>query len=357
MSGVRAPQHPPALRDKGWFGTRVIHEHSARIIENWVSPSTLGAAHHAGNPRDLVYLPAVGSSGGESLAELPTGTVTFLFTDLEGSTRVWEEHPEEMRDALAHHDAILREAIESHGGAVFSEMGDGMAAAFGSAGDAVAAGLRAQLDLGAFAWGETGALRARMGLHADEAALRPDGQYVNQPLNRCARLMAIAHGGQVVVSETVESLVRGALPSGAGLLPLGEHRLRDLARPIAVFQVVHPALPRDFPPLRSLVALPGNLPVQVTSFVGRHEELARVGGELAAAPVVTLTGVDEMTAEHPVHHPFHVHGAGRMLLLSRDGAPKTNLVWKDTVLVRAGETVRADVQLQRQAAPRNGERI
>jgi predicted ATPase/class 3 adenylate cyclase len=225
------------------------------------------------------------------MAGLPTGTVTFLFTDLEGSTRLWEEHPEAMRAALARHDAILRAAVESHRGVVFSETGDGIAAAFASAGDAVAAGLDAQLGLGACEWGETGPLRARMGLHAGEGEVRTDGQYVNQPLNRCARLMAIANGGQVVVSETVETLVRGALPPDVGLVALGEHRLRDLARPIGVFQVTHPALPCDFPPLRSLDELPGNLPVQVTSFVGREEELARVVGELVQERVVTLTGV------------------------------------------------------------------
>jgi predicted ATPase/class 3 adenylate cyclase len=225
------------------------------------------------------------------MAGLPTGTVTFLFTDLEGSTRLWEEHPEAMRAALGRHDAILREAVESHRGVVVSEMGDGMAAAFASAGDAVAAGLDAQLGLGACEWGETGPLRARMGLHAGEGALRPDGQYVNQPLNRCARLMAIANGGQVVVSETVESLVRGALPPEVGLLDLGEHRLRDLARPIGVFQITHPELPRDFPPLRSLDALPGNLPAQVTSFVGRVDEIAAVAEALREARLVTLTGV------------------------------------------------------------------
>lgn len=225
------------------------------------------------------------------MAELPTGTVTFLFTDLEGSTRLWEEHPDEMKAALAEHDRILHDAIEAHGGVVFSEMGDGMAAAFASPSDAIAAVVEAQLGLGSFDWGVTGPLRARMGLHAGEGVLRPDGQYVNQPLNRCARLMAIAHGGQVVVSDSVEHLVRGALPADVGLVDLGEHRLRDLASPIGVFQLTHPSLGRDFPPLKSLDALPGNLPIQVSSFVGREGELKRVVSELADARVITLTGV------------------------------------------------------------------
>jgi predicted ATPase/class 3 adenylate cyclase len=225
------------------------------------------------------------------VAELPQGTVTFLFTDLEGSTRLWEEQPDAMRDALVEHDAILRAAIESCRGVVYSEMGDGMAAVFGSPSDAVAAAIEAQLGLSAHEWGPTGPLRARVGLHAGEGALRPDGQYVNQPLNRCARLMAVAHGGQVVISETVESLVRGALPAETGLIDLGEHRLRDLSSAIGVFQVTHPGLARDFPPLRSLDVLPGNLPVQMTVFVGRERERERVADELSDARVVTLTGV------------------------------------------------------------------
>ncbi len=249
------------------------------------------------------------------MAGLPTGTVTFLFTDLEGSTRLWEEHPEAMREALARHDAILHEAIGSRRGVVFSEMGDGMAAAFASAGEAVAAALDAQLGLGACEWGETGPLRARMGLHTAAAELRPDGQYVNQPLNRCARLMAIANGGQVVVSETVESLVRGALPPDVGLLDLGEHRLRDLARPIGVFQVTHPALPRDFPPLRSLDVLPGNLPVQVTSFVGREQDLERVATTLGESRVVTLTGVGGVGKTR-----LALQVAGEMCSALRDGS-------------------------------------
>ncbi|MEX0663633.1 MAG: adenylate/guanylate cyclase domain-containing protein [Acidimicrobiia bacterium] len=225
------------------------------------------------------------------MAELPLGTVTFMFTDLEGSTRLWEEQPEAMRDSLASHDSIMRNAIESHRGVVFSEMGDGMAAAFAAPGDALAAALDAQLGLASCEWGETGPLRARMGLHAGQGELRVDGQYVNQPLNRCARLMAIAHGGQIVVSESVESLVRSALPAEVGLVAMGEHRLRDLTSAIGVFQVTHPELPHDFPPLRSLDVLPGNLPVQMTSFVGREQELTRVAAELADARVVTLTGV------------------------------------------------------------------
>jgi predicted ATPase/class 3 adenylate cyclase len=225
------------------------------------------------------------------MAELPTGTVTFLFTDLEGSTRLWEEHPEAMGTSVVRHDALLRDVIASRRGVLFSEMGDGVAAAFASAVDAVGAALDAQVRLALDEWAETGPLRARIGLHAGLGEIRPDGHYVNRPLNCCARLMAIAHGGQIVVSETVEALVRGTLPPGVQLVDLGEHRLRDLARPLRVFEVIHPDLRRKFPPLRSLNTPSGNLPTELTSFVGREQELERVTSMLAQTRLLTLTGV------------------------------------------------------------------
>ena len=221
---------------------------------------------------------------------LPQGTVTFLFTDLEGSTRRWEAHPEQMRDALARHDAIVRGAVESHGGVVFSTMGDGMAAVFASARDAVAAVLAAQAGLAAAEWGEvTGPLAARMGLWTGEGVLGGE-HYLNQPLNRCARLMAAGHGGQALVSGATELLVRDDLPEGCGLVDLGEHRLRDLARPVRIFQLTGPGLQAEFPPLRSLEAFAGNLPVQLSSFVGRAGELAGLAAAVQRSPLVTVTG-------------------------------------------------------------------
>jgi predicted ATPase/class 3 adenylate cyclase len=221
---------------------------------------------------------------------LPRGTVTFVFTDLEGSTRRWEAHPEEMREALARHDAIVRGAIGAYGGTVFSTMGDGMAAAFTSARDAVRAVLAAQQELGAEQWGEvTGPLAARIGVWTDEGV--PGGQdYLNQPLNRCARLMAAGHGGQVLVSGATEPLVRDDLPDGCALVDLGEHRLRDLARPVRIFQLTGPGLRTDFPPLRTLAAFAGNLPVQLSSFVGRAAELAGLAAAVAGSALVTVTG-------------------------------------------------------------------
>ncbi len=177
-------------------------------------------------------------------AELPTGTVTFLFTDIEGSTRLWENEPDAMARSLALHNETLYAAFEHNGGVVFSTMGDGMAVAFPSAVGATRAVLEAQRALMVAAWPpETGVLKVRMGLHTDSAVLR-DGQYVNPPLNRCARLMAAAHGGQILVSDATEALARSQLPDGAGLIDLGVHRLRDLAEPMHIFQITHPDLPR-----------------------------------------------------------------------------------------------------------------
>ena len=238
-------------------------------------------------------VPGSGRSGlgeGGGTRELPQGTVTFLFTDLEGSTRRWEEHPAQMRDALARHNTIVREAVESHGGVVFSTMGDGLAAVFASAREAVRGVLAAQQGLGAVDWGEvTGPLAARMGLLTDEGVLGGE-HYLNQPLNRCARLMAAGHGGQVLVSGATELLVRDDLPDGCALVDLGEHRLRDLARPVRIFQLTGPGLRREFPPLRTLEAFAGNLPVQLSSFVGRAGELGQVAAAMQRSPLVTVTG-------------------------------------------------------------------
>ena len=266
------------------------------------------------------------------MAELPSGTVTFLFTDIEGSTRLWEEHPEAMPAALVRHDEIVRGAIEGHGGVVLSEMGDGMAAAFASPAGAVAAVLETQRSLRDEPWVEVGALRARMGLHAGEGVLRADGQYVNQPLNRCARLMAVAHGGQVVISDAVEVLVRNELAPEVTFVDLGEHRLRDLAQPVRVFQLCAAGLPSEFPPLRSLDAFPGNLPVHLTSFVGRHEELSGIATALGEWRLVTLTGTGGVGKTR-----LAVQVAAEVLPRFRDGA------WLCELAVAANDETMAQV--------------
>jgi predicted ATPase/class 3 adenylate cyclase len=223
-------------------------------------------------------------------ADLPSGTVTFLFTDLESSTRLWEQQPEAMRAALSRHDEILRGAVERHGGHVVKTTGDGVHAAFRTARDALGAAAAGQVELADADWGSTGPLRVRMGIHTGEAHLR-EGDYYGATLNRAARLTGVAHGGQVVCSQATADLARDAMSEGMVLADLGEHRLRDLSRPERIFQIHAPGLDTDFGPLASLDAFPGNLPSQVSSFIGRDGELAQVASALGAARVVTLTGV------------------------------------------------------------------
>src|SRR5262245_54122968 len=224
-------------------------------------------------------------------AALPAGTVTFLFTDIEGSTRLWERHPQAMPGAQMRHDALLREAIAGHGGRVFRPVGDGFCAAFPTAAAAAAAAAAAQRAQAAEGWGEIGRLPVRIALHTGVADLR-EGDYFGLALNRVARLLAAAHGGQVLLSEATAGLVRDALPEGATLRDLGEHRLRDLVRPEHVFQLLLPPLPADFPPLRTAATRPNNLPAQRTPLVGREREVADVHHHLVqpAVRLVTLTG-------------------------------------------------------------------
>src|SRR5262245_29748565 len=180
-----------------------------------------------------------------------------------------------MRDALARHDDILREAVEKRSGHVVKTTGDGLHATFATAHDAVLAAIDAQLALDGEPWSLPEPLRARMGLHTGESDLR-DGDYYGAAVNRAARIAAVAHGRQIVCSRATEAIIRDDLPPDIGLVDLGEHRLRDLARPVEVFQIAHDGLPRDFAPLRSLDAFPGNLPFQLSSFIGRDGDLARI---------------------------------------------------------------------------------
>lgn len=200
----------------------------------------------------------------------PRGTVTFLFSDIEGSTRLWEDHPARMAEALAAHDSLLRKAVEVHHGYVVKTTGDGLLAAFATARDAVAAAFDAQVALGGVVWSDTGPLRVRMGLHTGEAVHRDD-DYYGPALNRTARLMSAGHGGQVLVSAATAALVAHGLPESAELVALGEHRLRDLACSEVIYQLVHPRLDRDFPPLRTQDSYPANLSLQVSSFLGEQQ--------------------------------------------------------------------------------------
>ncbi len=217
-------------------------------------------------------------------------TDTFLFTDLEDSTPLWENHPALMQRLAARHDTLLREAIATHRGRVVKSTGDGFHAVFDAATDAVAAAVAGQLAMEGESWpAETGPLRVRMGLHTGESRQR-DGDYYGAEVNRAARVMGVAHGGQILLSAVTAALVRTALPGDVSLLDLGEHRLRGLAVTERISQLCHPALPGEFPPPKSLSTYKHNLPVQLSSFVGRHKELAEVKRLLKGTHLLTLLG-------------------------------------------------------------------
>jgi predicted ATPase/class 3 adenylate cyclase len=209
-------------------------------------------------------------------AAAPSGVVTFLFTDIEGSTGRWETDAQAMRAALVVHDKVLRTAIEAHGGWLFKHTGDGVCAAFASPRSAVDAAITAQRAL---------ELPVRMGIATGEAELR-EGDYFGAVLNRAARVMAAGHGGQILLAESTVSLL-----SGVDLVDLGPRRLRDLPTPVEVFQIRAPGLRTDFPPLRALDVSPGNLRPQTTSFVGRESEVAELQVAVRKHRLVTLTGV------------------------------------------------------------------
>lgn len=228
---------------------------------------------------------------------LPVGTVTFLLTDVEGSTRAWEATPEAMGEAIARHYAILDAAVSSHGGVRPQEQGEGdsIVAAFGRASDALRAAADAQRGLAEEAErvqpvGLASPLRVRMAVHTGEAQMRDEANYVGQAIIRTARLRAIAHGGQVLVSQAVRDLVVDQLGDRVELLDLGVHRLKDLARPEHVWQLAGSGMEREFPPLKSLDALPNNLPIELSTFIGRHAEIEELCGLLATNRVVTVTG-------------------------------------------------------------------
>ena len=220
----------------------------------------------------------------------PSGTVTFLFTDIEGSTQLWERQHEPMQAAFARQEAILRQAVAAEGGYTYKMVGDAFQVAFDTAPAAVRAALEAQRQLQAEPWGQA-PIRVRMALHTGVTEERGD-DYVGPALNRVARLLSAGCGGQVLLTQVTSELVWDELPPGASLLDLGEHRLKDLVRPEHVYQLAAPDLPSDFPPLKSLDAFPNNLPIQLTSFIGRETEMVDLKLLLTVdqARLVTLTG-------------------------------------------------------------------
>ena len=252
-----------------------------------LSESFAGAAVSAGAPGALSTGP-----GQPTEARLPAGTVTFLLTDIEGSTRLWETVPDAMEVALEQHNRLLTGVIEGLGGVVVTSRGEGDSffAAFASAVAAVQAAGACQLALAGQDWPEGAALRVRMGLHTGEAHVQDDDYADHAAINRCARVKAAAHGGQVLITQATCDLVGGGLGSGFGVKRLGEFRLRDLSQPELIYQLTHADLPADFPSLNTLSERTSNLPVQVTTFVGRTEELAQIASLMEANRLVTLVG-------------------------------------------------------------------
>ena len=223
--------------------------------------------------------------------DLPSGVVTFLMTDIEGSTRMWAEAPDAMRAALARHDAIAADVVAQHAGFLIKPRGEGDStfSVFARATDAVMAACELQTALTAEPWPEGAPLRVRAAVHTGEADLGVD-DYYGTAVNRCARLRSIAHGGQVLVSEAAAGLVREMLPEELSLRDLGFQRLRDLADPERVSQLLHPSLPTDFPALRTIDLVPNNLPYQVSTFVGREAEMTKIRELLRGTRLLTLTG-------------------------------------------------------------------
>ncbi len=220
-------------------------------------------------------------------ADRPTGTVTFLFTDIDGSTKLWEQYPEAMKAALAKHDLILKEAIASNHGQIVKTTGDGVFAVFTTALDGINAAVTMQREL--LQVSEALHLGVRMGLHTAEAELR-DGDYFGTSINRAARIMSVGHAGQVLLSETTAQVVSEHLPKEYALLELGGYTLKGLARPERITQLVVPGLQKDFPQLNSISIATNNLPIQLTSFIGREKEIAEITALLDANRLVTLTG-------------------------------------------------------------------
>jgi predicted ATPase/class 3 adenylate cyclase len=224
------------------------------------------------------------------MTTLPSGTITFVFTDIEGSTRLWERHPEAMRQALARHDELLRSIMEQHGGYIFKTVGDAFCAAFSEASAALNATLDIHRALLHEIWpAEIGILKVRVGLHTGTAEER-DGDYFGQTLNRVARLQSVGHGGQTLISQRTADLIRGSLPKAVTLRDMGARRLKDLIQPEHIFQVNAPDLPGEFPVLKTLDTHPTNLPAQPNAFMGRERELGEVKRLLAERRLLTLTG-------------------------------------------------------------------
>jgi predicted ATPase/class 3 adenylate cyclase len=222
---------------------------------------------------------------------LPAGTVTFFFSDIEGSTRLWEKHPDGMRPVVERHDRYLTQAIHECSGSIVKTTGDGFHAVFERAENAVEAACLAQKQLAADKWGEINpdALRTRIGVYTGEAAVR-SGDYYGDAVNRAARLMDAGHGGQILLSASTFQLMQDRWPEGTQPVDLGQHRLKDLVRPEHIYQLSHPYLPQSFPPIYTVDEYPNNLPVQLTSYIGRVRAMAEARRLLESTRLLTIIG-------------------------------------------------------------------
>jgi predicted ATPase/class 3 adenylate cyclase len=249
------------------------------------------AAARRASPTGVGTSPAPSHDGDTPVPAPPTGTVTFLFTDIEGSTFLLQQLGSERYAALqAEHQQVVRVALAAHEGREIDTQGDAFFAAFATAHGALAAAIQAQRTLIGQPWPADTSVQVRMGLHTGTPLVLASGGYVGLDMVRAARIAAAGHGGQVLLSATSRMLVEPELPEDTTLRDLGAHRLKDLQRPEHIYQLVAPDLPADFPPLRSLEAFVHNLPIQLTSFIGRERELSEIMRLLAATRLVTLTG-------------------------------------------------------------------
>jgi predicted ATPase/class 3 adenylate cyclase len=224
------------------------------------------------------------------MENLPSGIVTFLFTDIEGSTKIAQEHPETMSALLARHHEILNQSIQAHNGYVFQIIGDAFCVTFDSAPQALNAAVQAQRSLCKEAWSPA-PIKVRMGIHTGKADVQENGQYRGYlTMSHVQRLMSAAHGGQVLISQATQELVRNEMPAGVTLRDMGERRLKDMIHAEPIYQLVVPDLPADFPQIKTLDTYHHNLPAQMTSFIGRATELAEIKQTLEEHRLVTLTG-------------------------------------------------------------------